>query len=198
MLADSEVSDRQKAALEGGQQIAGAAANLYSPFGSQESGIPQLGATRQRTLQRESISGRPLGSRVIEFPQAGPRSRSGVSWLFDSLLELESLKQTSGDAPVPKPQTLTMAEHIIRMCDTEGLGAPLIDVRDNGGVEIFCREDNRGLLIVLNPNNTLQVFGDFSGEAWRSRYDLSGAVWETHLSAFLRELRPIQATKLRA
>jgi len=197
MPAETEVKNRQEAALSRAHSLASAESNLYREFtpyhvkGAKPHAIsqkaPQIGLAGKQTLE----------NRVVEFRQPTLRSRIGTSWLFDSLVELESLRKTalSDGIEPPTPPTLKTAEHIIRTCDAEGLSAPLLDLRDNGGVEIFCRENDRGLLIVVNPDGLLQVFDDFSGEPWRSRYDLSGIVWQAHLVSFFRELRPLQAQK---
>jgi hypothetical protein len=130
-------------------------------------------------------------SNVLEFQRRLELgTKAGTSWLFDVLVEIDQLPEVAlalGLVP-PTKEMLSIVASIIRMCEATGLSEPAIDCRENGEVEIFCREGEKGLLLVVNPNNLLQVFGDFSGDTWRARYELSGAIWRVHLISYFRDL----------
>jgi hypothetical protein len=188
LQADIKTQNRQSAALAASQSRAADSASSYSTDVIDY----RTRHAFSREHQNESSIAR-LDGRVLEFKQPVPHSKVGASWLFDALVELDEIKKLAQTKDTPKASpdfVFHTTEAILRLCEAKGVSEPVVDLRENGGIEIFCREVDRGLLIVINPDKALQIFGDFSGETWRSRYDLSGTIWQTHLLSFLRDLIP--------
>ncbi len=146
--------------------------------------IPVPNVARQPYPQAQP----PLSAQVI-FYTPDPVTRWSEPWLFEALVEIEQLSglaQKSGFV-APSAASLERAKAVARMCSQSGLSEPAFDVREHGEVEIFCRESARGLLIVIHPEGSLQVFGDFRGDQWRARYSMSGSTWRTHLGRFIQD-----------
>jgi hypothetical protein len=112
------------------------------------------------------------------------------SWLFDALVEVDRLSHLASESGflVPPEKSIERTRSVARACSSLGLSEPTFDARENGVIEIFCREGARGLLILIHPNDLFQVFGDFEGDQWRARYSLKGLTWNTHLKKFLQDL----------
>jgi hypothetical protein len=145
------------------------------PFQPHESAQPPLSA---------NVS--PYAQNTIPIPRH--------SWLFDALVEIDQLPHVSMESGfnIPPEKSLEIARVITRLCNSYDLSEPSFDVRESGDVEVFCREDSRGLLIIIQPNGPLQVFGDFGGEQWRARYGTSGSTWQLHLKRFMQDISPAQ------
>ena len=191
MLNETETHERQQRAILGAEQ---AYASRRSSYGSPQyirlsPSIVQVQDWNQRAAAKASpLEDRPLSD---ETSFSDPRTqRTHPAWLFDAILELEKLPKAAAEAGLvaPNAETLDYATRIIRLCGEERLSEPVIDNRANGEIEIFCKEDNKGLLLVINRNGILLIFGDFAGETWRARYDLSGAIWSVHLKGYCRDL----------
>ncbi len=193
MLDEARAREKQRSAFGVDQPYFGALRPAY--------GVPRYSRARASLIELQTwnegaigkasaISDQPLSIQAGLISQPHLETRPNASWLFDALVEIEGLAKSAeaNGLVAPSVSTLATVSTIVRLCDAEGLSEPVLDVRDAGAVEIFCREGAKGLLVVVNPNGLLQVFGDFSGDTWRARYDLSGAIWRMHLQAYFRDL----------
>lgn len=160
---------------------------VFGVSGRTKLAIPTGLADREK-LGTASFRETPLSAQIVEFKQT-PRESENTSWLFDAQLELQRLQSYAAENNFLPPTKLLMehAGRVLQICSDVNLSEPALDIREKGEVEIFCREGSRGLLIVLNSQNLLQVFGDFSGDQWRARYDLSGNIWQTHLRKYFQD-----------
>lgn len=129
----------------------------------------------------------PLSAQIIYAPES--ITHLSEPWLFEALVEIEKLSEVAKESGFVRPSgaSLERAKTIARMCSQFGLSEPAFDVREHGELEIFCREDARGLMIIIHPEGSLQVFGDFRGDQWRARYSMSGSTWRTHLGRFIQD-----------
>jgi hypothetical protein len=130
----------------------------------------------------------PLSSQLVPAREE-IRDRVIVSWLFGTLIEIERLPKLAEEIgfPIPSSALISKVKDIARYCEMFDLTEPALDLRENGAIEIFCREGSKGLLLVVNTK-TLKVFGDYSGEMWRAQYDLTGSTWESHLRRYIQDL----------
>jgi hypothetical protein len=197
MLNEVELGERQRRALGVGTLTArsssSAFASYLAPFGpSRYSRVRAPVAPyvlKQDALVRSGeCTQPPLSSQIIPINQK-LQDQVSASWLFEALLEIEQLPKLAKEMGVPIPSAILLRRvtAIARLCDEFGLTEPVFDLREKGDVEIFCREEKKGLLIVVR-DDLLQVFGDYSGEMWRARYDFSGSTWESHLRKFVQDL----------
>lgn len=193
MLDEAQVREKQRRALGVDQPYFGAIRPAYGVLRYSRTGgsVIEPQTWKEGAIGRVSVtSDQPLSieAEIISPPRWETRPKA--SWLFDALVEIEDLPKSAKACGfvAPDASTLATVSTVVRLCDTEGLSEPILDVREAGAVEIFCREGVKGLLVVVNSNHLLQVFGDFSGDTWRARYDLSGVIWRVHLKAYFRDL----------
>jgi len=187
-----EIQERQERAIIG----------TGGPFGSNRSNYTALRYVRlsdsvvevkdwkQRYAEKPSQFGsRPLSEGVVFAKQdTASVEKTRSAWLFDAILEIEKLPQEACGTEPPTSKTLSYADLVVRICADEGLSEPVIDSREGGAIEIFCKEENKGLLLVIGATGLIQIFGDFFGESWRARYELSGTIWPVHLRGYCREM----------
>jgi hypothetical protein len=109
------------------------------------------------------------------------------------MIEIDQLPKVAKDTEflAPPRESLEIAKRIARISNSLGLSEPSFDVREKGDIEVFSREDTRGLLIIIQPNGQLLIFGHFGGEQWRARYGASGSTWEVHLRRFMQDILPV-------
>ena len=193
MLNETEIYERQQRAIAGTEQVHAPRRSSYGvpQYVRLSPSIVQVEDWNQRAAAKASpLSNRTLSDAINFSSQRFSNQQTHSTWLFDAILELEKLPKAAAEAglAVPSADTLDYATKIIHICAEERLSEPVIDNRSNGEVEIFFKEENKGLFLVVNRTGVLQIFGDFAGEAWRARYDLSGAIWPVHLKGFCRDL----------
>ncbi len=192
MASSSFTDNAQRRALE----VSG-----YGSRGSNYAGLSQVA--------RYSAARLPIGSYLftpnvpvqpINIPEDLPLS-AHVSlgqadagqrdWWIDFSKELEELPALAMELgyAAPSEQALKRVAAIARLCNSKGLSAPHLDLQENGGVELFCKEGAKGIWCIVHPDDFLQIYGDFGGDQWRAKYPPSGEIWSVHLSAYLDGLK---------
>jgi hypothetical protein len=194
MSEEQRADEMQVRALESAQTSgsngrSGLSAQIL-PFaiGSRSMAVPEL-ASELAAIQPHPIGDTPLSANVA---YASPERWLGVarSWLSDAIVELEGLVGIASESgyTIPPYKSIERARRIATMCSHFGLAEPAFDVRENGEIEIFCREGSRGILMLIHPNEVFQIFGDFDADQWRARYNSEKGTWRKHLRRFLQEL----------
>jgi hypothetical protein len=113
-----------------------------------------------------------------------------AAWLPDVSARIDELAAEAQEEGIPAPsgRTLSFAQDAISICAAVGVTEPAVAHDDEGGIEIYLKEGSSALLIAIQANDVLTVFGDDTQEQWRSRYLLSGSAWKRHLARLAGEL----------
>lgn len=113
-----------------------------------------------------------------------------VAWLSDVSARIDELAVEAQEEGIlaPSERTLSFAQDAISICAAAGVTEPAVEHDDEGGIEIYLKEGLSALLVAIQANDVLTVFGDDTQEQWRSRYLLSGSTWKRHLARLAGEL----------
>ena len=114
-------------------------------------------------------------------------------WFSDmanSLADIASEAEADG-ATVPSADVLKTARSALVVCSKSPVDEPAITHDDKGGIEIFFKNREKAIMIVVQVDGFIMLYGDDPDEQWRGRYKASGTAWKRHLSSHIAEVAAV-------
>jgi hypothetical protein len=108
---------------------------------------------------------------------------TAVNWLIEGQVTLLDLLSGLDGEPSAKEWLYALGVKVLLAC--AGSQEPAIDLDPEGNLEFYFKEQAEGLLLVVKGDGALHIFGNSSGESWRSLYPLSGHIWRHRLQVYL-------------
>jgi hypothetical protein len=211
--AQNDVAEQERQAAHGGMPSLGLGA-VVGGLGKLENKAEQYGGATELTgapglsnyqriaftgvavpaLMNAHLTSTPSLNAPLQRPFAADSQYPAVaSWLSAILEEINTLGgrdlAADGEAQIaPVEQTLRDARNLVNRCATLLKIEPIVDLDERGNIELFFRNGPIGTLFVVTQDRQLHIFGNKGGEKWSARYQLSGRLWQQHLSTMVRPL----------
>ena len=99
-----------------------------------------------------------------------------ASWRDEAIDELGGCETGNSEAK-------EYAALIIGLCSQLGTPQPTVDVDDEGNIELYLKRDRVGILMVVEAEGSLQIFGNENGERWRGKFSLAGDAWRRQFAS---------------
>lgn len=121
-----------------------------------------------------------------------PKRPAPVPIMWDQDVEellkdvLEEAEQE--DMHITSDEVISCARDVLYSLSDQYTSEPSLTHDDKGGIEIFLKEGRRGLLIKVQVDGVLGIFGDRGDEQWRAKYQTNGSAWKKHMTCIINAL----------